>query len=154
MKVKAIIRDNSAQWEESFDVPQGADAKEFITKIIDHFNATLRPGEERRELVRILSINKSSDYSDKRLAEEILMARQKQLGKIGSFTFDEISGDYVSGTLKYFKKLQHLEDMLNYMYDMRTVFRYEPLEELLGEGIRRGWKTLRKVKNIFKKVEG
>ena len=152
MKVTAIIKSNSRQCKETFDIPEGANVEEYIMKIIDNFNATLKPGEKKRTFVKIVKVNKVTTYSDFKLAMEIISARQKQIAKINEYYFDEIHGDSVPGTIKYFKKLQYLEEMLNYIHNMRTVFRYELLEELLEEGMKRGWKTIRKVKNVIKKL--
>lgn len=60
MKVRAIIaHDRNAEgWEEEFDVPNGWPSVE-VQRVIDRFNATLRPGELPRRLVEILSQSKS-----------------------------------------------------------------------------------------------
>lgn len=46
---------NYAGWEETYE-HDGSDATEIISALIANFNATLKPGEMPRRLVRIVSI--------------------------------------------------------------------------------------------------
>lgn len=57
MRVTYIVADEkrSDGWEETHDFDSG-DATEVIRTIIERFNATLRPHERARRLVRIVSI--------------------------------------------------------------------------------------------------
>jgi hypothetical protein len=61
MKIKfiAAYRDDpdSAGWEEDHLHDGDGDAEEIIRRLMDNFNATLRPGERARRLVKILSFS-------------------------------------------------------------------------------------------------
>lgn len=61
--VKAIIgnANNSSKWEEEFKMPEGIDEKQYIEKIVENFNNTLRPGERPRKLIEILNIEAIED---------------------------------------------------------------------------------------------
>lgn len=53
-------------WEEDFDTkchcladePKGKDAKYYAQKVVDYFNATLKPGEFARELITARRLKK------------------------------------------------------------------------------------------------
>jgi hypothetical protein len=60
-KIKIAEHEDSTAWIEEFTIDDYNDARECIESIVKHFNETLRPGEEPRKLVEIVSEQLASD---------------------------------------------------------------------------------------------
>lgn len=59
MKIKYIVADETRPegWQEDYNHDGDGDPEKIITNLIERFNATLRPREKPRRLVKILSFS-------------------------------------------------------------------------------------------------
>ena len=152
MKIIAIIKDQTVQWEEDFEIPFGKEPKEYVNEIIKRFNAGLRGSETKRELVKIKGAVDFKSLSNKELANAFLKVHQKQIRQILKFRFDEIRDDS-ENVIAIFKKKILIEDMLNIYSCMATAYQLDSFEIVAEECLKRKITSMIKVRNIIKKSE-
>jgi len=65
-EVTAKIKNDLSDWKEDFFVKcdSESDAEASIKDIVEHFNSTMKPGEQKRKLVEILSVEPSDDETE------------------------------------------------------------------------------------------
>ena len=57
MRIKATVTNGAMTWDEDFEDSDIEDPQEYMVQMLRRFNLGLRPGEEPRQLVRVVKLS-------------------------------------------------------------------------------------------------
>ena len=137
MIVKAKIRDENSEWVEEFVIPDGENDEEYIKKVIDNFNSTLKPYEKPREFVEIVQDKDITKWEDKEVFREFYKLLQKWILQLSH----ENSNIYGNAWVKH-KFERKIIDFIN---ECPISIDYtNDLKKFANELLKRGWRKYKK----------